>query len=79
MNNKDSDFITLNTENGEREAELISRFTIEGLGEYVIYRLDNEFYGAKYEIDGEKTNLITDLNEIEKHALNEVFSSLEVE
>ena len=27
----------------------------------------------------EKTNLITDLNELEKHALNEVFSSLEVE
>lgn len=80
MDNRDGDFITINTELGEKkEAELISRFTMEGYGDYIIYRLNNEFFGAKYEVDGDNTKLITDLSDIEKNALNEVFSSLEVE
>lgn len=74
------DFITINLESGEqKEAELISKFTIEGFGDYVIYKLDNKMYGAKYEVDGDKTNLITDLSDVEKDALYEVFISLGVE
>ena len=80
MDNRDGDFITINTESGEKkEAEIISRFTMEGYGDYVIYKLNNEFFGAKYKIDGNNTSLITDLSDLEKEALNEVFSSLEVE
>lgn len=80
MDNRDGDFITINTESGEKkEAEIISRFTMEGYGDYVIYKLNNEFFGAKYKIDGDNTSLITDLSDLEKEALNEVFSSLEVE
>ncbi len=75
----DKDFITINLESGEqKDAELISKFSIEGFGDYVIYKLDGKMYGAKYEVDGDKTNLITDLSEIEKDALYEVFTSLEV-
>lgn len=74
------DFITINLESGEqKEAELISKFTIEGFGDYVIYKLDNKMYGAKYEVDGDKTNLITDLSDVEKDALYEVFIGLGVE
>ena len=76
----DKDFITINLESGEqKEAELISKFSVEGFGDYVIYKLDDKMYGAKYEVDGDKTILITDLSEIEKDALYEVFTSLEVE
>ena len=35
--NKDGDFITINLESGDqKEAELVSKFKIEGFGEYVI-------------------------------------------
>ncbi len=75
-----SDYITINTKDGKKEnAELVSKFAINGLGEYVIYKIDNQYYGAKYKIDGESTLLITDLTEKEKDFLNETFTQLEVE
>ena len=78
--NNNGDIITINTKDGiKKNAELVSKFDIQGLGEYVIYKLDNNFYGAKYKFDGENTTLITDLTDIEKKALNDVFSQLEVE
>ena len=40
----DGDFITLNTDSGKKGTELIARFSLEGLGEYVIYRLDGLMY-----------------------------------
>ena len=73
-----ADYITINTTNGKRQAELVSKFDIEELGSFVIYKLDGEFYGAKYKIDGENTTLITDLTEKEELALNEVFKQLGV-
>ncbi len=76
--NKD-DIITVNTDNGSVDAELISRFSIEGMGDYVLYRIDDQVFGAKFEVDGDNTKLITDLSDIEKNAINEVYSSLEVE
>ena len=78
MIDMDSDFVTVNTENGKKEAELVSKFKIPNLGDYVIYKLDGEFYGAKYKIDEDNTTLITDLTEKEQQALNEVFQQLEV-
>ncbi len=75
----DGDYITINTDQGKKEAELVTTFKIEGYGDYVIYKLEDQFFGAKYELDGENTKLITDLSDIEKNAMNEVFSRLEVE
>ena len=78
--NASGDFITINTKDGiKKNAELVSKFNIHGLGEYVIYKLDNNFYGAKYIFDGENTLLVTDLTDSEKKALNDVFIQLEVE
>jgi hypothetical protein len=74
----DSDYVTINTDNGPKQAELVSKFKIPNLGDYVIYKLDDEFYGAKYKIDGDNTTLITDLSLQEQKALNEVFEQLEV-
>ena len=75
--NVDSDYVTINTDNGLKQAELVSKFKIPNLGDYVIYKLDDEFYGAKYKIDGDNTTLITDLSLQEQKALNEVFEQLE--
>lgn len=78
--NNTGDFITITTKDGiQKNAELVSKFDIQGLGEYVIYKLDSIFYGAKYKFDGEKTILVTDLTDGEKKALNDVFIQLEVE
>lgn len=80
MINEDKDFITVYTKTGETiDAELVSKFTIEGFGEYVIYKIDDMYYGARYEVDGDTTKLITDLTDFEKDAMNEAFSKLEVE
>lgn len=76
----DDDYITINTKNGmKRNAQLVSKFEIQGLGEYVIYKLDGKLYGAKYKFDGENTTLITDLTDNEKKVLNDVFMQSEVE
>ena len=77
---KDGDFITVYTNDGKKEeAELVGRFEIKNLGDYVIYKINEEFYGAKYEINEGNTKLITDLTDQEKEALNEAFLKLEVE
>lgn len=74
------DLITINTKDGkEKIAELVAKFEALGVGEYVIYKLDGELYGAKYEFDGSKTNLITDLSDNEKQMLNEMLHRLELE
>lgn len=76
---KDYDFITINTIDGAKtKAELVTKFEIQGLGEYVIYKLDGAFYGAKYKFDGTNTRLITNLTDNEKNILNEMLYKLEV-
>ena len=73
------DFITIYTaDGGIKNAELVSKFEIQGLGEYVIYKLDGELYGAKYKFDGTNTRLITDLTDNEKNILNEMLYKLGV-
>lgn len=76
--NNDYDFITINTmDSAKKNAELVSKFEIQGLGEYVIYKLDGELYGAKYKFDGINTKLITELTDNEKNILNEMVNKLE--
>lgn len=75
----DYDFITINTIDGaKKNAELVTKFEIHGLGEYVIYKLDGALYGAKYKFDGTNTRLITTLTDNEKNILNEMLYKLEV-
>lgn len=75
----ENDYIMINTTRGKRKAELVSKFNIDNLGDYVIYKLNGEFYGAKYIIDGDNTTLISDLTLKEQEAINDVFMQLEVE
>jgi len=75
---KEKVLLQLITDEGEKEAEIISFINIENLGDYIIYRVDKDFYGAKYELDGDDANLITDLSDKEKEALNEVFERMEI-
>lgn len=75
-----NDYITINTKDGmKKNAELVSKFELQGLGEYIIYKLDKKLYGARYNFDGKNTTLITDLTDNEKNLLIEVFAQLEVE
>ena len=76
----DGDFITINNKDGSTIlAELYSKIEIENMGQFVLYKIDNEIYGAKYIINDNKTILDTDLSEAEKEKLNEIFLSLEVQ
>ena len=71
--NNNYDFITIKTGDGvTKKAELVTKFEVQGLGEYVIYKLDGCFYGAKYKFNGTNTQLITDLTDSEKNILNEI-------
>ncbi len=73
MNNDEKKFITIVLDSGEeKKAELIYQINIKDKGDYIIYLLDNEMYGAKYD-DG---NLITDLSDEEKDILNKAFESM---
>ncbi len=73
MQINNDDYITITTTDGFRKnAELVMKFEIQGLGEYVIYKLDGIIYGAKYQFDGTKTKLISDLTEREKNIINEM-------
>ena len=79
MSQDNNDFITITTTNGiKKNAELIIKYEIKGLGEYVIYKLEGNLYGAKYQFDGKNTKLITNLTEQEKNIINEMINNLEV-
>lgn len=79
MSQDNNDFITITTTNGiKKNAELIIKYEVKGLGEYVIYKLEGNLYGAKYQFDGKNTKLITSLTEQEKNIINEMINNLEV-
>jgi len=72
------DTITITLDTGEKkQAKLVSMFEIQNMGNYMIYLLDGEMYGAKYKKETDKLELITDLTEEEKEAMNKVFEQLE--
>ena len=80
MAEANDDIILANDKNGTKKTiELVSKFDIEGLGKYVIYKLDGSFYGARYRFDGQKTNLEINLSDTEKEVLNTIFKKLVVE
>lgn len=77
MNKEEIEYIVINTKDGiKKQAQLISKFTIEGFGDYVIYKLEDEYYAAKYEFDGQNTKLDNNLSEYEQQVLNEIFSKI---
>ena len=79
MSQDNNDFITITTTNGiKKNAELIIKYEVKGLGKYVIYKLEGNLYGAKYQFDGKNTKLITNLTEQEKNIINEMINNLEV-
>ena len=79
MSQDNNDFITITTTNGiKKNAELIIKYEVKGLGEYVIYKLEGNLYGAKYQFDGKNTKLITNLTEQEKNIIKEMINNLEV-
>ena len=79
MSQDNNDFITITTTNGiKKNAELIIKYEVKGLGEYVIYKLEGNLYGAKYQFDGKNTKLITNLTEQEKNIINEMINNLEL-
>ncbi len=42
------DFIMVDTSDGKKvEAELVCKYSIQNLGDYVIYKIDGEYYGSK--------------------------------
>lgn len=66
--------VILRTSNGEKQADIIVSFNIEGYdGEYVIYKVDNEYFGAKYKNQNDSSELISDLSEHEKQIINEFY------
>lgn len=71
------DYIIVNVNGKEKKAELVSRFELQNKDSYVIYKLDGEYYGAKYIVEDGNTTLITDLSNSEKLLLNEIFKNLE--
>ena len=77
MNEEEKEHIVINTKDGiKKQAELITKFKIEGFGDYIIYKLEDEYYAAKYEFDGQKTNLNNNLSDYEQKVLNEIFNRL---
>lgn len=73
------DYIEITTNDGNRiKAELVSKFDLENVCSYVIYKIDNEYYGAKYLVNGEETILVTDLTEEEKALVNSYAAELGV-
>lgn len=74
------DIITLNKIDGTTEkVEIVICFKLENISknnDYVFYKSNNKYFGARYiEKDG-NTNLITDLSNEEKVALSNIFDKL---
>jgi len=71
-------FMILNNKDGNTcEVEIVIIFNLENCDDdYVIYKLENEYYGAKYYDKDEKTYLITELSIEEQETLNNVFKTV---
>lgn len=76
------DTITLNKTDGTTEiVEIVLSFKLEGLNndDYVIYKNNEKYFAAKYLDDDRETNLITDLSDDEKKAIEMVFNKFHEE
>lgn len=65
----------LTTKDGQKKpVEIIASFKIDEFdSEYVIYKVDNEFYGAKYINKDNCSELNTNLNDKEKEIINNFY------
>lgn len=64
----------------EKQAEIIVSFKIEGYnGDYVIYKIGNDYFGAKYKNMNNSSELITDLSIQEKILINNFYSVFQKE
>lgn len=73
------DKMILNKDDGTGiEVEIVMTFKLEKFNnnDYVIYKHNNEYFGAKYIDKNEETILETNLTNNEKKALNEAFENL---
>ena len=72
-------YIMINTKKGlKKRAELVSKFEIPTLGEYIIYKLDGKFYGAKYKLDENEQIVLDDFDEnTEKEAEDAISGKME--
>lgn len=70
--------ILTNIDGTTLEVEIVATFKIQELGDsdYVIYKDNNKYFGARYEETNGTVDLITDLSDNEKKLLNEVFDKL---
>ena len=60
-----------------KEVELVVKFKLDKFNDdYILYKLNDEYYAAKYVEEGENTRLITSLSDIEKKALTRVYDLL---
>lgn len=67
--------MVLTTKDGQKKpVEIIVSFKVDEFdSEYVIYKVDNEFYGAKYINKDNCAELITNLNNKEKKIINDFY------
>jgi len=73
------DTMILNKKDGSTEiAEIVTTFKLENFNnnDYVIYKNNKEYYAARYEEKEGSVDLITDLTDEEKKALNNIFEKL---
>lgn len=70
------DTMTLNKNDGTTETvEIVMTFKLDKFNndDYVIYKSNDKYFGARYLEKDENTDLITDLSDDEKKALSDIF------
>lgn len=73
------DTMILNKQDGTKEEiEIVTTFKLEKFNnyDYVIYRINNEFFAAKCIEKEGNTDLQTDLSDEEKKSVTEIFKKL---
>lgn len=73
------DKMTLNKSDGTtEEVEIVMTFKLENFNndDYVIYKNNEKFFGAKFFEKEGNTELITDLSDEEKEAVSNLFNKL---
>lgn len=71
--------MTLNKSDGStEEIEIVMTLKLENINnnDYVIYKSKDKYFGARYLEENGNTELITDLSDIEKKSLSELFDKL---
>ena len=73
------DTMTLvNADGTKEEIEIVVTFKIKEFNDndYVIYKNNDDFFGARYIEENDNVDLITDLSKEEQKAMSEIFEKL---